>query len=107
MLHYRITSNTVITLNTSFLSSSPVHLPLNDSNHISHTLYTTLHHTQSDLSPAVWDANRHLEWCPPGHGDLYTALYGSGMLDELLADGTRYMFVSNSDNLGATLDTGK
>lgn len=29
------------------------------------------------------------------------------MLDELLADGTMYMFVSNSDNLGATLDTGE
>lgn len=51
--------------------------------------------------------NKHLEWCPPGHGDLYTALYGSGALDELLAEGVKYMFVSNSDNLGATLDTGK
>jgi UDP-N-acetylglucosamine pyrophosphorylase len=24
------------------------------------------------LAPADWAANRHLEWCPPGHGDLYT-----------------------------------
>ncbi|CAN0566841.1 unnamed protein product, partial [Ectocarpus sp. 12 AP-2014] len=44
------------------------------------------------------------EWCPPGHGDLYAALSGSGKLDELLAEGIKYMFVSNSDNLGATLD---
>lgn len=44
------------------------------------------------------------EWCPPGHGDLYAALVGSGRLDALLADGYKYMFVSNSDNLGATLD---
>lgn len=51
--------------------------------------------------------NKHLEWCPPGHGDLYTALYGSGALDDLLASGVIYMFVSNSDNLGATLDIGK
>ena len=51
--------------------------------------------------------NKHLEWCPPGHGDLYTALYGSGALDELLAEGVKYMFVSNSDNLGATLDVGE
>ncbi len=42
-----------------------------------------------------------------GHGDLYTALYGSGQLDALLAKGIKYMFVSNSDNLGATLDVGK
>lgn len=59
---------------------------------------------KGDLTPAEWSVNRNLEWCPPGHGDLYTALYGSGKLDALLADGVRYMFVSNSDNLGATLD---
>jgi len=59
---------------------------------------------KSTLGPVVWTPNPHLEWCPPGHGDLYTALYGSGKLDELLAEGIIYMFVSNSDNLGATLD---
>eukprot|EP01038_Epipyxis_sp_PR26KG_P010417 gene10417-13993_t len=59
---------------------------------------------KSDLTPAVWPINKHLEWCPPGHGDLYTALYGSGKLDQLLGEGVIYMFVSNSDNLGATLD---
>jgi len=58
----------------------------------------------STMGPAEWPRNPHLEWCPPGHGDLYTALYGSGKLDELLAAGIKYMFVSNSDNLGATLD---
>jgi UDP-N-acetylglucosamine pyrophosphorylase len=58
------------------------------------------------LGPVEWKQNPHLEWCPPGHGDLYTALYGSGKLDELLAEGVIYMFVSNSDNLGATLDIG-
>jgi UDP-N-acetylglucosamine pyrophosphorylase len=62
---------------------------------------------KATLSPAEWAINRNLEWCPPGHGDLYTALYGSGKLDLLLADGVKYMFVSNSDNLGATLDTGE
>ena len=54
--------------------------------------------------PVEWSVNRQLEWCPPGHGDLYSALYGSGKLDALLAEGVKYMFVSNSDNLGATLD---
>jgi UDP-N-acetylglucosamine pyrophosphorylase len=62
---------------------------------------------KATLFPAQWPQNNHLEWCPPGHGDLYTALYGSGKLQELLNDGVIYMFVSNSDNLGATLDTGK
>lgn len=40
-------------------------------------------------------------WYPPGHGDLYNALYQSGVLDQLLAEGKEYLFVSNSDNLGA------
>lgn len=62
---------------------------------------------KATMQPAVWAINPNNEWCPPGHGDLYTALYGSGKLDELLADGVIYMFVSNSDNLGATLDTGE
>lgn len=42
--------------------------------------------------------------CPPGHGDVYASLEGSGTLDQLLAQGYKYLFVSNSDNLGATLD---
>ena len=42
--------------------------------------------------------------CPPGHGDIYPSLLGSGFLDRLLSKGVKYLFVSNSDNLGATLD---
>ena len=42
-----------------------------------------------------------LEWCPPGHGDLYTALRGTGLLDRLIDAGYQRVFVSNSDNLGA------
>lgn len=56
------------------------------------------------LGPASWPADPELEWCPPGHGDLYPALAGSGWLDRLLAEGVKYAFVSNSDNLGAVLD---
>ena len=42
--------------------------------------------------------------CPPGHGDIYTALAASGTLDALLSAGLRYALVSNSDNLGALAD---
>jgi UDP-N-acetylglucosamine pyrophosphorylase len=56
------------------------------------------------MLPVAHPADPELEWCPPGHGDLYAALLGSGMLDRLLAQGKRYLFVSNADNLGATLD---
>ncbi|MDU7427388.1 MAG: UTP--glucose-1-phosphate uridylyltransferase [Actinomyces urogenitalis] len=54
-----------------------------------------------DLTPVTWEADPELEWCPPGHGDIYTALVASGMLDALLERGYRYAMTSNSDNLGA------
>jgi UTP--glucose-1-phosphate uridylyltransferase len=57
------------------------------------------------LTPVEWPDDPSLEWCPPGHGDLYTALLTSGTLEALLERGYRYAFVSNSDNLGAVLDT--
>ena len=57
-----------------------------------------------DLQPVEWPANPDLEWCPPGHGDLYTSLAASGTLDTLLDAGLRWAFVSNSDNLGALAD---
>lgn len=58
----------------------------------------------SDLTPVDFPENPDLEWCPPGHGDIYTALLGTGLLDRLSEAGYRYVFVSNSDNLGAVPD---
>ncbi len=57
-----------------------------------------------DLTPVEWPDDPSLEWCPPGHGDLYTALETSGVLTALLDAGFRYATVSNADNLGATPD---
>ncbi len=56
------------------------------------------------LDPVRWQADPELEWCPPGHGDIYPALVASGLLEQLLEAGYQTAFVSNSDNLGATLD---
>jgi UDP-N-acetylglucosamine pyrophosphorylase len=56
------------------------------------------------LAPVSWPSDPEQEWCPPGHGDVYPALVGSGWLDRLLAEGVKYAFISNSDNLGAFLD---
>mmetsp|Transcript_20700 Transcript_20700/g.44114 ORF Transcript_20700/g.44114 Transcript_20700/m.44114 type:complete len:481 (+) Transcript_20700:73-1515(+) len=55
-------------------------------------------------APGSWPDKPSCEWCPPGHGDIYAALVVSGKLQQLLNEGYKYMFVSNSDNLGATLD---
>jgi len=56
------------------------------------------------LEPISWPSERSLEWNPPGHGDVYSALRGSGLLDQLLDEGYRYAMISNADNLGATTD---
>ncbi|MCA1959457.1 MAG: UTP--glucose-1-phosphate uridylyltransferase [Desulfomonile sp.] len=44
------------------------------------------------------------DWAPAGHGDVYTSLQQSGLLEELLAEGKRYAFISNMDNLAAVLE---
>lgn len=59
---------------------------------------------QKDFAPAEWPDNPELAWCPPGHGDIYTAMITSGTLDALLDAGYKYAFVSNVDNLGAVID---
>lgn len=56
------------------------------------------------LAPAEHAEDPELAWCPPGHGDLYTALLTSGVLERLLDRGLEWAFVSNADNLGAVLD---
>jgi len=56
------------------------------------------------FEPSSFPSNPDLEWAPPGHADVYPALYQSGLLDELLQKGFEYLFISNIDNLGATLN---
>lgn len=46
-------------------------------------------------------------WYPPGHGDVYNAMKNSNLVDKLLSEGKEYIFLSNIDNLGATVDFGK
>lgn len=59
---------------------------------------------RDSLLPARWPKNPELEWNPPGHGDIYTALVTSKTLKRLLESGFEYAFISNSDNLGAVMD---
>lgn len=56
------------------------------------------------LEPAEWPADPSLEWCPPGHGDIYTSLLDTGLLEMLLEQGFHYAMSANGDNLGATPD---
>jgi UTP--glucose-1-phosphate uridylyltransferase len=59
---------------------------------------------QDNLKPYE-NEDKQKMWNPPGHGDIYTALGSTGILDQMIDAGYRYAFVSNSDNLGATVDT--
>ncbi|KZT19061.1 UTP-glucose-1-phosphate uridylyltransferase [Neolentinus lepideus HHB14362 ss-1] len=56
------------------------------------------------LLPQHADDEDRAKWYPPGHGDVYCALAQSGVLDQLVKEGREYLFVSNSDNLGAVAD---
>jgi UTP--glucose-1-phosphate uridylyltransferase len=40
----------------------------------------------------------------PGHGDLPEALRSSGLLERFVANGGRYLMITNLDNLGASLE---
>ncbi|NCD34400.1 MAG: UTP--glucose-1-phosphate uridylyltransferase [Spartobacteria bacterium] len=59
---------------------------------------------RESLMPVIHTIHPDYEWCPPGHGDIYTVLQTSGVLEKLIAAGKRYVFLSNADNLGATLE---
>lgn len=54
--------------------------------------------------PRTCGAEEEDSWYPPGHGDFYSTFYTSGLLDEFIKQGKEYVFISNIDNLGATVD---
>lgn len=58
--------------------------------------------TETLLPPT--DLDKKKLFYPPGHGDILYSLDSSGMLDKLLDDGKEFLFVSNIDNLAATVD---
>ncbi|MDO5504267.1 MAG: UTP--glucose-1-phosphate uridylyltransferase, partial [Actinomycetia bacterium] len=39
--------------------------------------------TVDGLAPVSWPQQPALEWCPPGHGDVYVSLLASGVLAQL------------------------
>ncbi|CAH1101475.1 unnamed protein product [Psylliodes chrysocephalus] len=62
---------------------------------------------RDSLLPVPKDGNvqNNLEaWFPPGHGDFYSSFQNSGLLERFLKEGRDYCFISNIDNLGATVD---
>lgn len=58
----------------------------------------------SDTLLPLADQESASSYYPPGHGDIFYSLQQSGMLDKLLSEGKEYLFISNIDNLAATVD---
>ncbi|XP_046403634.1 UTP--glucose-1-phosphate uridylyltransferase isoform X1 [Ischnura elegans] len=59
------------------------------------------------LLPITKDCNVEADieaWYPPGHGDFYESFQNSGLLRKFTEQGRKYCFISNIDNLGATVD---
>jgi UTP--glucose-1-phosphate uridylyltransferase len=56
------------------------------------------------LDLAQFSENPACEFNPAGHGDVYMALYLSGILGELLKENFDFAFISNIDNTGAVFD---
>jgi len=50
------------------------------------------------------DGDGHVSTYATGHGDLPDALRRSGLLGEFVRSGGKYVWITNVDNLGATLD---
>lgn len=105
-------SNVPLVLMNSFNTDEETNKIINKYNHIKVKIYTFNQSRypridKETLLPIARSAasNSDLEaWYPPGHGDLYESLYNSGLLKMFINEGKEYMFVSNSDNLGATVD---
>jgi len=60
---------------------------------------------QKTLLP-VGDGNDPNDWTPPGHGDVFLSLQITGILEKLLGQGYQTAFLSNGDNLGASVHEG-
>lgn len=89
--------------NLEKLSFKNISLPRSFNENKSPKIRITKDRDTTEYSPASYPENPDLEWAPPGHADVYPALLSSGLLNDLLNQGYEYLFISNVDNLGATL----
>lgn len=81
-------------------------------NKISHDDLTILTYNQNCYPRIIKETKQPLDinsdnkdhLYPPGHGDLLLSISQAGLLDDLISNGIKYAFISNIDNLGATID---
>ena len=105
-------TNVPLVLMNSFNTDEETNKIINKYNHIKVKIYTFNQSRypridRDSLLPIAKTASYNSDldaWYPPGHGDLYESLYNSGLLKMFINEGKEYVFVSNSDNLGADVD---
>ncbi|KAF4598160.1 UTP-glucose-1-phosphate uridylyltransferase [Pleurotus pulmonarius] len=90
-------------LNTTYRVDVPLILMTSFNTH-EDTLRIIKKYANQQLRITTFNQSRYPRVVPPGHGDVYNALLHSGVLDQLLSEGKEYLFISNSDNLGAVVD---
>lgn len=97
--------NLKLILMNSFYTSGKTNDFVNKIDDIDITSYEQTRFLRIDKqSNKCFDGSKSEHYYPPGHGDLYQSLYENGILQKLISDGYEYLFVSNIDNLGATID---
>ena len=111
----------VISLNVKYTTNIPL-VFMNSLNTESETKkicqeyekHIEIHHFNQNFLPRMstsfnplateYNDSEKILWYPPGHGDIYQALRQSEVFKQLENLGIKYLFISNSDNLGATID---
>ena len=104
---FNLNSNaTDLTLLNSFNTSSQTKafLASNYPNLNWHELYQYSFRKVSATSLVPFESDSNTAFNPPGHGSVFYDLYHSGLLSSFLDKGVDYIFISNADNLAASLD---
>ncbi|MBU3915209.1 UTP--glucose-1-phosphate uridylyltransferase [bacterium] len=59
---------------------------------------------KDSLMPLSYQKYGQQSFYPPGHGDFYQSIEKTGILDQLIQQGKKILFIANADNLGASVD---
>jgi UTP--glucose-1-phosphate uridylyltransferase len=60
--------------------------------------------TKDSLTPLSAESFGDQAFYPPGHGDIFNSINDSGILNKLIEQGKKYIYIANADNLGASVD---
>jgi len=56
------------------------------------------------LAPVAKSKEERQFWIPPGSGEVFSGLLRAGLLEKFKQQGKEFLFISNVENMGATID---